>query len=516
MAGRFEILTVFKSVDKTTAPVTRMQNSVGRFATASKRSIWSVNRSVDKLNGGIKNIGIVAKTSLFGSAGLLGGMTLLLREFAKVETAEAAFTPLLRSAEKAKGLVASIQKTAAETPFGFKDLAKSAKFLLPVMNSDAEKTLATVRMLGDTAGGSAQTLESVTRGFTKAMLKGRTDMESLNIIAEAGVPIFTELAKSMGTKVSPAFFKMVSAGRISTAQLIKAFEDMTSEGGLFYRGMEILSKTLAGRFNALKDNITQLAAKLGGIFAPTVKDVINQFLHLTLLAKRWVIVNEKMINEEFLIFVQDLKKEFGGLDKKLEKLERKDVKAFFTKIKDIIIFLKNNGATILKAVGYFIAFVAVVKVLSGILTIASFFIFIGWWGALAVAIGAAILAVINFRKEIAEAFQVHIIDNFVNGWKTKLAKLKIWIRETFGNLNIAKAFGFGKNDFPERTEDLTEDQRQVQSILSRTQNMLMDRDIERRNNSTTIFVKPEEGTTARSEGSNLQGSLVMLDTGAFA
>jgi len=154
--------------------------------------------------------------------------------------------------------------------------------------------------------------------------------------------------------------------------------------------------------------------------------------------------------------------------------------------------------------------------LSGILTIASFFIFIGWWGALAVAIGAAILAVINFRKEIAEAFQVHIIDNFVNGWKTKLAKLKIWIRETFGNLNIAKAFGFGKNDFPERTEDLTEDQRQVQSILSRTQNMLMDRDIERRNNSTTIFVKPEEGTTARSEGSNLQGSLVMLDTGAFA
>jgi tape measure domain-containing protein len=389
MAGRFEILTVFKSVDKTTAPVGRMENSIKRFGVSAKRSLRTVNRSVDKTFNGIKRIGGVAKTALFGSAGLLGGFTLLLREFAKVETAEAVFTPLLKSADKAKKLVKELQDTAAETPFQFKDLAKSAKFLLPVMNSDAEKTLATIKMLGDTAGGSAQTLESVTRGYTKAMLKGKADMESLNIIAEAGVPIFTQLAESMGTRVSPAFFKMISSGRITTKMLEKAFMDMTSSSGLFYRGMEIQSLTLAGRFNALVDNISQLNAKLGGIFAPTVKKITVRLLELTKQAKAWVETNKEAINEEFLDFVGFLKLEFDGVLESIKNLKREDVKNFFEGVKSTLVFLREWGPTVLKLIGYFLAFAVVIKAVN--LVVAAFNL-LAWFNPWVLLIAALVAA----------------------------------------------------------------------------------------------------------------------------
>ena len=61
------------------------------------------------------------------------------------------------------------------------------------MIDDIENTIKTLRMLGDTAGGNAQKLDTITRGFTKSMLKGKVDLESLNMIAESGVPIFSEL-----------------------------------------------------------------------------------------------------------------------------------------------------------------------------------------------------------------------------------------------------------------------------------------------------------------------------------
>lgn len=389
MSRRFSVESIFKMVDRVTAPVSRMQNRVGKFTRSMSRGLQAANRAVNVTARGFKNFAMgVAKYGGI-ALGVIGtGIGLLIRQFSKVEDAQAAFTPLLGSAEKARQAVEAINETAATTPFQFEQLAGSVNQLLPVMNGNIDQTIKTVRMLGDTAGGNAQKLDSITRGFTKAMLKGKVDMESLNMIAEAGVPIFTELADSMGTKVGPAFFKMISAGKVTTQQLNEAFQKMTGEGGKFFRGMEIASETVSGRWSTLKDNIALTAAELGGILAPTIKDLITKATKIAQQVREWVKANRELINRKFLEYLDLAKKGFFAL-----------VDAFN--------WLRKHGDTVLKVVATITALIVVLKILTAVMAVVNIVMMANPIGLIVLGIAAliaAIAAAIIWWDEIKAAF----------------------------------------------------------------------------------------------------------------
>ena len=370
MAGRFSIEAVFKAVDRVTAPVSRMQNRIGKFTRAMIRGLRKVNRALDKVVGGLKRgAGAAIKFGAIGIGTLTAAVALLVREFSKVEDAEAAFTPLLGGAKKAKELVDALNKTAASTPFQFENLAAATSQLLPVMNGDIENTIKTLRMLGDTAGGNAQKLDSITRGFTKAMLKGKVDMESLNMIAEAGVPIFTELADSMGVKVNAAFFKMISAGKVATTDLTKAFEKMTNKGGVFFKGMDIASRTTSGMFSTFKDNVSLTAAELGGVLAPTIKEMIAGATKMAQRIREWVRNNRELISSKFIEFVTLAKTIISKFVTEIQNMNRES--SIFERLKTIVIglsdafsFLARHGATIAKMIAALIALSLAVKVVT--------------------------------------------------------------------------------------------------------------------------------------------------------
>lgn len=389
MAGRFSVEAIFKAVDKVTAPVSRMQQRVGQFTRKMQRGIRSLTRTMADLGRTVAGVGrTVVKFGAIGIGAVTTAVTLLVREFSKIEDAQAAFTPLLGSAEKAAEAVQLINDTAASTPFQFENLASAVNQLLPTMNGNIEETIRTVRMLGDTAGGNAQKLDSITRGFTKAMLKGKVDMESLNMIAEAGVPIFTELAESMGTKVGPAFFKMISAGKVTTKQLNAAFERMTSEGGKFFNGMEIASKTTSGLFSTLKDNISLTAAELGSVLAPTIKDLIMQATEVAKKVRVWVKANRELINTKFLKFV-DMAKQF------------------ILDLGAAIGFMRRHGDTIMKVVASIVALILVLKTLSVVLAIVNLVMMANPVGLIILAIAAlvaAVAAAIIWWDELKAAF----------------------------------------------------------------------------------------------------------------
>ena len=142
MAGRFSVEAVFKAVDKVTAPVSRMQNKIGKFTRGAERNFRSMNRVINKTAKGLYGAGkAAAKFALVGVGAVTTSVGLLIREFSKIEDAEAAFTPLLGGAKKAKELVQALNDTAASTPFQFETLASSANQLSPVMNGNIEKTI---------------------------------------------------------------------------------------------------------------------------------------------------------------------------------------------------------------------------------------------------------------------------------------------------------------------------------------------------------------------------------------
>lgn len=237
---------------------------------------------------------IVGAVAAMASGRLFGG---ILQAAQDVEDATAAFTPLLGSMERATELVARLNKEAATTPYQFDGISEVAKQLLPVMNGSIEDTAATFRMLGDTAGGNIEKLSSITRGYTKALLKGKPDMESLNMIAEAGVPIFTEMANSMGITVEK-LFELSKQGNLTKDDLTGAFKRMTSDGGLFFKGMEIASQTLSGIFSTLKDNVKMAAANIGSALLPIIKKLAQGAIQIVGKISDWITANKELIGQK--------------------------------------------------------------------------------------------------------------------------------------------------------------------------------------------------------------------------
>ena len=266
----------------------RSSNELGKMSKATDKTTSSFKSS-------ITTVGMLAAAygALRGISGIIGS---IITEARNLEDAEAAFTPLMGGAERAKELVKELNIAAAETPFQFQDIQKSVSTLLPTMNGDIQKTVDTFKMLGDTAGGNAQKLDSITRGFSKAMLKGKVDMESLNMIAEAGVPIFNEMAQVMGYGEDnmSAFFKEISSGKVSTDVMIETFRKMTSEGGLFFEGMIIASKTTSGVISSLQDNLAMTGAAIGQQFLPYIKEAALGVISVSSSVLKWITTGDNL------------------------------------------------------------------------------------------------------------------------------------------------------------------------------------------------------------------------------
>jgi tape measure domain-containing protein len=309
MASRFSIEATFSAVDKITAPVTKMERVTRQLSTGIKRDMMSIGAGFTNMRQSM--FGNLLGYDLFKSAVFAAGGAIkyMVTEAQKIEDAQASFTPLVGSVEKATQLVDMLNVAAAETPFRFEDMTKTAKQLLPVMDGDLNRTIDTIKMLGDTAGGNAEKLDSITRGYTKAMLKGKVDMESLNMIAEAGVPIHTELARSMGYGKDrmTEFFKKVSSGTVGTEELNKAFKKMTSEGGIFFQGMIIASKTTSGVLSTMQDSVSMTAAGIGSALLPVVKEIAIEVTKTASKMLEWVNANKGLISDKVREFWESLK-----------------------------------------------------------------------------------------------------------------------------------------------------------------------------------------------------------------
>lgn len=84
MAGRFSVEAVFKAIDRVTAPVSRMQNRVGKFTRSMTRGFNKLNRSVNKFGRGLKR---GAQAAALGLAIVGGAMTNVLGAGADFEQA---------------------------------------------------------------------------------------------------------------------------------------------------------------------------------------------------------------------------------------------------------------------------------------------------------------------------------------------------------------------------------------------------------------------------------------------
>lgn len=307
MAGRFEIETIFKAKEKITAPVNKMRTRINQMTRSATRGFSNLNKQIKKTNESMmKGAKTAASYGLAFAGAAVGGVSLFVNEARKIEDAVAAFTPLLGGVENATKAVDMLNETAASTPFQFEQLSGAANTLLGFGAATLDTLVPTLRMLGDTAGGSSEKLKSIALAFSKIKAAGKADMQDLNMLIDAGIPIFAELEKLTG-KNTAQLRKMSSQGKISAELINKAFTQMTSEGGKFHNGMVIASATQSGLFSTLKDNISLTAASIGQQMLPVTKDLTKEAIALTGQVRQWVTENKELIAQNISGVISFLK-----------------------------------------------------------------------------------------------------------------------------------------------------------------------------------------------------------------
>jgi len=198
-----------------------------------------------------------------------------LKAAADMEDQIASPVPMMGGSTKAaEDLFKTIRQEAITTPFEIDNITASVRSLMPAFQGSSNEAVKAFRMIGDTAQGNSQKLESITRAYTNAMLSDKVQMKELNTIAGAGVPIFTEMAESMGITVEQ-LRDMSSKGQLTADDLTGAFQKMTSEGGLFYNGMESASDTLNMRMLGLKESLGIVASEIGMKLLPEAKNIVG-------------------------------------------------------------------------------------------------------------------------------------------------------------------------------------------------------------------------------------------------
>ncbi|WP_028973284.1 tape measure protein [Spirochaeta cellobiosiphila] len=220
-------------------------------------------------------LGTVAALTAVTVAGMKGA--------AEFERYRKEFGVLFKDMAKGASYFEKLQKFSANTPLQMDGLSNTTKTLRSY-GTEIKDLIPQIQMLGDTALGNQEKLDSLARGFGKIQTKGKASMEELNIIIDAGIPILDELSKQLNVSKSD-LLKMVTQGKVSFDNVNQAFKSMTSEGGQFHNGMKELSTTLSGKLSTAMDNVKIAGATT---FEPAIEGAGEALDALTELSKNYV------------------------------------------------------------------------------------------------------------------------------------------------------------------------------------------------------------------------------------
>lgn len=211
----------------------------------------TISVSFDQLSG------VLAKFLTAGAvAGFVSKLVSVRGEFQQLEIA---FGTMLKSADKAQGLITQLADTAAKTPFDLQGVTQGAKQLL-AYGVAAEDINDKLLMLGDIASGLSLPLGDLVYLYGTTMTQGRVYTRDMIQFMGRGIPLAEELAKQFGVtkdKVS----ELVSTGKVGAKEFEQAMQSMRINR--FDNLMEKQSKSLTGQISNIEDAIQIMYDEIG-------------------------------------------------------------------------------------------------------------------------------------------------------------------------------------------------------------------------------------------------------------
>ena len=220
------------------------------------------------------SVGVVSSAM----AGLIG---FGVKYNAEIEQLQTSFEVMTGSAEKAKDIIAELQKIGAETPFEVKDLAKATNLLMS-FGFGAEDAIDSMLMLGDIAQGSSEKLDTISKAYGRMVSSQKVTLEDMNMMIDSGFNPLQIIVENTGESMK-SLYDRISKGTISVDEITASMQRSTSVGGKYFQSMEKQSKTLNGQISTLKDNFSMFAGVLAedttnaitSEFLPAINDMIQ-------------------------------------------------------------------------------------------------------------------------------------------------------------------------------------------------------------------------------------------------
>lgn len=217
------------------------------------------------------------KTLITGFIAAYGGKKLwdlLIGSNAEMEQHTTSLEVMLGSASKASAMIEKMRDFAAKTPLTLENVISGGSLLMSY-GVDEDNLIDTMTKLGDLASGNAEKMDRITLAYGQMLAKGKVTGEELMQMTEAGVPLQTALAESIGV-TGEEFSKMVSAGKVGIDDLNKAITGLTTGNGKFAGMMEKQSQTMQGMLSTLQDNLSEFMRKMGEGAFGEVKSALQE------------------------------------------------------------------------------------------------------------------------------------------------------------------------------------------------------------------------------------------------
>lgn len=217
------------------------------------------------------------KTLITGFIAAYGGKKLwelLIGSNDEMEQYTTSLKVMLGSTEKASAMIEKMRDFAAKTPLTLENVISGGSLLMSY-GVDESNLIDTMTKLGDLARGNAEKMDRITLAYGQMLAKGKVTGEELMQMTEAGVPLQTTLAESIGV-TGEEFSKMVSAGKVGIDDLNKAITELTTGNGKFAGMMEKQSQTMRGMLSTLLDNLSEFMRKMGEGAFGEVKSALQE------------------------------------------------------------------------------------------------------------------------------------------------------------------------------------------------------------------------------------------------
>ena len=175
----------------------------------------------------------------------------------------AVFGTMLKDMGQGAAVVKSLQNTKAAKLFDNQELLDSGRLLYKAGVS-AKDVAGKTNQLATIAAATSTELGDLARIYQQGANTGSFGLDKINQLAERGIDIYHALEAATGQS-GEALKKMISEGKIGTAEMDAALAHLTEGHGIYAGSLDTMANTTAGKMATIKNQVGQALGQVMGI-----------------------------------------------------------------------------------------------------------------------------------------------------------------------------------------------------------------------------------------------------------